>query len=193
MELRTYFFECEWDEVYGFIEFVANNYTGDQLQDFIDACNKVMEKNVSAYRFIDGLICRITGQQEIDEIEQALDSACDPVRTHLRRSLELLSNRETPDYRNSIKESISAVESLVVTVVKVKKGTLSQLIKKLEEEIGLHSILKDAFSKLYAYTSDEGGIRHALLEAETIRFEDAKFFIVVCSAFINYVEAKVPK
>ncbi len=193
MELRKYFFKCEWYEAYHFIEFVANNYTGDQLQDFIDACNKVMVKNVSAYRFIDRIICRITEQQEIDAVEQALDSACGPVRTHLRRSLQLLSNRETPDYRNSIKESISAVESLVATVVGVEKGTLGDLIKRLEDQISLHPALKAAFSKLYGYTSDEGGIRHALLEAETIRFEDAKFFIVVCSAFINYVEAKITK
>ena len=43
-----------------------------------------------------------------------------------------------------------------------------------------------------AATNDEGGIRHAILESKTIGFEDASFFfLVVCSAFVNYVEAKV--
>ena len=193
-QLRQHFFECEWYEVYDFIEFVANNYERYQFKDnFIEACNLALEKEVSAYRFVDGIISRITEQQEIEEIEQALNQARGPVQTHLRRALELLSSRESPDYRNSIKESISAVESLVAGVAGAGKGTLGQVIKKLEEKVGLHPALKTAFSSLYGYTSDEGGIRHALMEAETIRFEDAKFFLVVCSAFVNFVKAKVQK
>lgn len=193
-QLRRHFFEGEWYEVYDFIEFIANNYDEYQFRDrFIEACNRALEREISAYRFVDGLISRITEQQEVDEIETALSEARGPVQTHLRRALELLSSRDAPDYRNSIKESISAVESLVALVLGAEKGTLGQLIKRLEDEIGLHPALKTAFSSLYGYTSDEGGIRHALLEAESIRFEDAKFFLVVCSAFINFVRAKVPK
>lgn len=193
-KLRRHFFECEWYEVYDFIEFVANNYERHQFKDqFIETCNLSLEKEISAYRFVDDLIARITEQQEVEEIEQALNEARGPEQTHLRRALELLSNRESPDYRNSIKESISAVESLTATITGANKGTLGQLIKKLEDKIGLHPALITAFSNLYGYTSDKGGIRHALLEAETIRFEDAKFFLVVCSAFVNFVKAKVQK
>lgn len=191
-QLRSYFFQCEWYEVYDFIEFVANNYSRYNFRDdFIESCNAALEKEVSAYRFVDGLISRITEQEQLDEIELALAQVRGPVQTHLRRALELLSNREEPDYRNSIKESISAVESLVAKTVGADKGTLGQLIKKLEDEIGLHPALRTAFSSLYGYTNDEGGIRHAILESKAVGFEDAKFFLVVCSAFVNYVEAKV--
>lgn len=190
-QLRIYYFKCEWYELYDFIEFCANNYERYQFKErFTSSCNSALEKEMSAYRFIDGLISQITEQEQLDEIEKALEGSRGPVHTHLRRSLELLSSRETPDYRNSIKESVCAVESLVGLVLG-SKGTLGQLIKKLEDEINLHPALKTAFSSLYGYTSDEGGIRHALIESENIRFEDAKFFMVVCSAFINFVESKV--
>jgi hypothetical protein len=139
---------------------------------------------------VDGLITRITDEEEVSEIDLALQKTGGPVRTHLRRALELLSDREKPDYRNSIKESISAVESLTAVVLG-QKGTLGQLIKKLEDEIGLHPALRAAFSSLYGYTSDESGIRHAILESKTVGFEDAKFFLVVCSAFANFVMAKI--
>ncbi|MBF0518546.1 MAG: hypothetical protein HQK92_02355 [Nitrospirae bacterium] len=188
--IRKYFFECQWYEVYDFIEFIANNYVGNK-EWFLVTCNHILEKEVSAYRFIGGKITRITEPQEIEAIERAIDSAQDSVKTHLHRSLELLSNRENPDYRNSMKEAISAVESLVKITVGDEKGTLGQLIKKLEDKkIELHSALKSALSNLYGYTSDENGIRHALMESSTIRFEDAKFFLVICSAFINYIKAK---
>lgn len=190
-QLREYFFSCEWFEVYDFVEFVAKNYKRDQFQeDFFRACNILLEKEMSAYRFLDGLITRITEKEEIQEIEQALENSIGPVTTHIRRSIELLADRDSPDYRNSIKEAISAVESLVARVLKAESGTLGQLLKKLETEIGLHPALKAAFSSLYGYTSDEGGIRHALMETETNDFHDAKFMLVVCSAFINFVGGK---
>ena len=189
--LRGYFFSCKWYETYDFIEFCTNNYQRYKFKEnFVNSCNVAFEKEMSAYRFIDGIISQITEQEQLDEIEQALEDSRGPVHSHLRRSLELLSDRESPDYRNSIKESISSVESLVGLVLGAK-GTLGQLIKKLEDEINLHPALKTAFSSLYGYTSDEGGIRHALLESDNTRFEDAKFFLVVCSSFINFVESKV--
>ena len=191
-QLRRYFFDCEWYEVYDFIEFVANNFKRyDFHENFTKGCNALLEKEMSAYRFVDGKITRITEKHEVAEIEHALEKSEGPVRTHLRRALELLSDREAPDYRNSIKESISAVESFVSLTVGQDKGTLGQLLKQLESDFGLHPALKNAFSSLYGYTSDEGGIRHAMTELEKTDFNDAKFMLVVCSAFISFSKSKV--
>lgn len=128
-ELRSHFFQSKWFEVYDFIEFVANNYKRYKFRDaFIQSCNAILEKEISAYRFVGGLLSRITEQEQLDEIELAIERARGPIQTHLRRALELLSNREEPDYRNSIKESISAVEGLVAKTVGAEE--------ELEEELG---------------------------------------------------------
>ena len=51
--------------------------------------------------------------------------------------------------------------------------------------------MKNAFSALYGYASDSGGIRHKLLEDDiNVKMEDAKFMLITCSAFINYLKAK---
>ena len=190
-QLRRYFFDCEWYELYDFLEFVAYHYSGNRFKEsFTKSCNAILERELSAYRFVDGYITRITQKQEIEGIEAGLEKAEGPIHSHLRRALELLADRKAPDYRNSIKESISAVESLVASIIG-ETGTLGQLIKKLEQEIGLHPALKGAISNLYGFTSDEGGIRHALLEKETADLEHAKFMLVVCSAFVSFVLSKV--
>ena len=51
-----------------------------------------------------------------------------------------------------------------------------------------------ALIKLYAYTSDENGIRHAegLFEND-VTFEEAEFMLVSCSAFVNYLIANYGK
>ena len=55
--------------------------------------------------------------------------------------------------------------------------------------------MKEAFIKLYHYTSGADGIRHAigLLEEPNLSFEDAKFMLVSCSTFINYLISKASK
>jgi hypothetical protein len=49
--------------------------------------------------------------------------------------------------------------------------------------------MKKAFMALYAYSSDEHGIRHPLLFADvpTLREADALFMIGSCSAFVSYL------
>jgi len=187
--LRNDYFNCEWFELYDFLEFVATNYPYNDKESFLEACNFSLEREVSGYRFVDDQIAPITSSEEISEIEMALGNKNEHVQTHLRRALELFSDRKQPDYRNSVKESISAVESLVQKMLG-QKGTLGKLVKKLEAEISLHPALGKAFESLYGYTSDENGIRHAILESTKVDSEDARFFLVVCSSFVNFVIAK---
>lgn len=194
--LRNYFFKCPWNEVYDFIEFIANNYPNETVsQKFTEFCNSILERESSAYRFVNGKILQITSKLEISEIEEAIEKAekLPGVRTHLRRALELLTDRKNPDYRNSIKESILAVESICKKITDDEKATLGKALKEIENKNGLHPALKGAFSKLYGYTSDAEGIRHALLEESTVDFEEAKFMLVSCSAFINYLISKAEK
>ena len=193
-QIRSYYFGCKWFEVYDFIEFIANNYpNGKTNSEFTEACNGVLEEELSAYRFVGNQIVQITSEEEISEIEESLETPLKPVRTHLENSLKLLSDRKSPDYRNSIKESISAVEAISRLITKKEKATLGQALEQLETEIPLHGALKKAFSNLYGYTSSAEGIRHALLDESTLSFEDAKFMLVSCSAFVNFLISKASK
>ena len=130
-------------------------------------------------------------EEEIKSIDKAIAKSEKLVAMHLRRFSNFSLDRSNPDFRNSVKESISAVERVASLRTGEKHGTLGQLLKKLESRIELHPALKNAFGSLYGWTSDDSGIRHALSEKETADFEDAKFMLVVCSAFINYVEGKL--
>lgn len=197
-EIREYFFNFRWYEVYDFIEFIANNYPDESNKlnlNLMNFCNSVLERELSAYRFVGGRITQITSEEEILEIEEALEISgpLKAVNTHLKRALDLLADRKSPDYRNSIKESISAVEAVCNLIAKDKEATFGKTLKKIGNKIGLHPALRNAFSNLYGYTSDAEGIRHALLDEPNLNFEDAKFMLVSCSAFVNYLINKASK
>jgi hypothetical protein len=187
--LRDWFFKATWGEVFDFIEFSSTYH-----ESFIGITNNFLKKEMSAYRFVDKKLVEINSKEEVIEIQNAIKNAdkFKSVKTHLQQSLSLLADRKNPDYRNSIKESISAVESLAKIIVKDNKTTLGQALKEIEKKHQIPSSLKSAFSSLYGYTSDQSGIRHSLLENNVnVDVDEARFMLIACSAFVNYLIGKI--
>ncbi|WPL43546.1 AbiJ-NTD4 domain-containing protein [Priestia megaterium] len=193
---QDFFLKAEWYLLYDFIEFLGSMEL-EESEEFKDSCNQILEREMSAYRFVGDYITPIIDEVEINEIETAITQKTKTkyAADHLSNALDLLSDRSNPDYRNSIKEAISAVESICKLIVGDSKTTLGRAINKIESETGiiLHADLKEGLKKLYHYTSDSAGIRHAIKDDSTVDFEDAKYMLVTCSAFVNYLVAKAEK
>jgi hypothetical protein len=149
----------------------------------------VLEIEKSAYRFIAGQLAPITNEIEMQEIEYSIrhGNRFTPVGTHISTALAYYSKKPQPDYRNSIKESISAVEAAAKIITGQPKATLSDAIKAIDQKHSLHESFKAGIIKLYGYTSDEGGIRHSLSGDANIDEADARYMLVSCSAFANYL------
>ncbi len=191
--------ENVWYKKYDLIEFALDvlkpNINSDRnyceiFTSFVSIINATFERLNYAYRIVGGEILEVTDKEEIAAIEDALRESS-TINTHLNESLRLLSNRPEADYRNSIKESISAVEALCREITGT--NTLGDALKTLEKNgVLIPTFLKSGFEKLYVYTNDERtGIRHALMnDVETPGYDEAKFMLVACSAFINYVQSK---
>lgn len=176
---------------------LQERYYFHNLQKYVDqlvvSLNNEFKRLHFAYRIIDKQIVEVTSEEEIASIQQAIDDNKDSVREHIKKAIELCSKRPTGDYRNSIKESISAVE--VVCRKLTGEETLGRALSQLQSKgIVIPQMLRLAFEKLYAYTNnEETGIRHALMDEEgtyTPGSEEALFMLVSCSAFINYLNAK---
>ena len=190
-----------WNKVYDFLEFYLNNVElseltsmfGNNKTELIKVLNTVFEIYNSAYRFVDNQIIPITNQQEIDAIEEAANTGIKAIDYHLNRAIYIFSNKENKDYVNTVKEAISAVEATVNFINGTEGTTLGDGLDKLKEKKSIHPALCDAFKKIYGYTSDKkSGIRHCIFdETDCIPdFTDAKYMLVVCSAFINYLLSK---
>ena len=100
----------------------------------------------------------------------------------------MYSNRSKPDYRNSIKESVSAVEAMCKKLTNSKSAlpaALTMLDKNLK--VPMPGSLKGGFEKIYGYASSTHGIRHGFSEVQEVGEEDARFMLIACSAFVNYL------
>lgn len=183
----------KWYCVLNLCEFIIQIPT-KKSEAFGKFLNIVFERNNVAYRVIGLEIAPISDDQEIQAIKTALTlpDQLAGARTHISTALQLLSDRENPDYRNSIKESISAVESVCKVLANNEHATLPDAIKALKKNgFTLHGGLEQGLLKIYGYTSDQGGIRHAMIEeGSVVTQEDALFMLVSCSAFCHYLQQK---
>jgi hypothetical protein len=185
-ELRNYFMTCAWYDAYSFLEFVVQNSSyGATLKKL---AGTFMKREMSAYRFVNDEIVEITNEVEIAAIESATTSSARSVATHLSSALALLSDRQSPDYRNSVKESISAVEAAAQILTGDKSATLGKALKSLPQP--LHPAFEAGLTKLYGYTSDANGVRHALSADSTIDAAEARFMLIACSAFVNLLRER---
>ena len=185
-----------YNEVLDIIEYICNllepcSGTATVYQKF----NNLFEQECIGYRFVSKQIVPITDESEAQEIGQACQTPFDGARAQLQKALGFLSDREHPDYKNCIKESISAVESVCKVISGNEKAALKDALNSLiANGINIHGSLKSAILALYGYASDEGGIRHSERETEsTVTFEEAKFMMVTCSAIVNYLVAEYGK
>lgn len=185
-----------WYEVYDFIDIHLSYLEDDERNIRIRQYNELLEQEKAGYRIVSGEIAPITNETEIATIEQSADTAFQSVNQHIQKALSLYADIQSPDYENSIKESISAVEAIccIITGLSGANASLGKVIKKLKDNgVHIHSAMEQAFSSLYGYTSDEDGIRHGGIDFKNAPAEDAKYMLVSCSAFVNYLIEKYEK
>lgn len=211
--VKKYYYHdlIEWYEIYDFLEFIVENHKIMTDKDFgspfseirshmvdtegvVSRVNYILERERSGYRFIQGTLSPITNPVEIEEINTAINASQEfglsGAQEHLRTAIKLLGLKPNPEYRNSIKESISAVESVAKQIAGPESGGLKDALKILTKETKMHGALQAGFNSLYGYTSDEGGIRHSMMDEPNLGLVDANFMLVSCSAFVNYLIVK---
>lgn len=199
--LLRHFQNLPWPRVYDALEYIvdrAPTITGRMnVPEAKTAANRILEREYSGFRFIGGELTRVMHPAEAAEVERARATAAAAglvgVRQHIDQALALFGKRPEPDYRNTIKEAISALEGVVKLIEGVRGGGLKDALDALAKRMEVHGALRDGFIKLYGFTSDEDGIRHPILDEPNVGEEDARFMIVACSAAVNWIIAKADK
>jgi hypothetical protein len=192
--IREKFFNYDWHEVYDFIEFTFDiNFEIFDKEYYKETINELLIREFSGYRIIDDRFCPITNEIEIIEIRGALNhyTASEGSNIHLSNAVSKLSDKKNPDYANSIKESISALGSVIRKLT--GESTFGKGLGKLSQNgIIINDQIRGSIDKIYAYTNNkEEGIRHEIVdEHKGSDFNDAKLMLVVCSSYINYLISK---
>jgi hypothetical protein len=147
----------------------------------------------SAYRLFDNkYIAAIGTQEQAAAFECAIVEAEAANATAARKQLIAAGVAlRNSDWAGSVRESIHAVEAVAVRLAP-DANTLGAALKVLEQRSHLHGSLKAAFGSLYGYSSDEEGVRHALVFGDEAQVDeaDALFMLGACASFVSYLLAR---
>lgn len=191
--IKSIFGASEWYVVFELLEFLMNDANHGKVDRLEESIPRILREENTGFRVVNRRFVEITDEREIAAIEEAIAASLDdfaPVRSHLDASLRLLSDKRNPDYRNSIKESISAVEAAVQVITDDPKAELGKALAKISQAAPIHGAFASALKSLYGFTSDSNGIRHALSEEPRLDAADARFMLAACAAFVMYLRQK---
>jgi hypothetical protein len=191
-QVKTGFLQGAWFFPFDFLElaFVAEEPAGFIRTSLRKSVAGHLDQESSAYMLVGDDFVERMSDVEAESLATALKSDEDAVRTHFREALRMLSDRHNPNYRNSVKESISAVECACKKLTGDQNADLNRALQKLEERQPFHPAFKQSLEKLYAWTGDASGIRHSIKDTPNVTKADAQFMLVACSAFVNYLFAR---
>jgi len=190
----------EWYRVLDLIEFAIDNMSdvysdADRIrikERFVMDINRCFEKENVGYRVIDGCVVEIVSETEVESLEEVTKESQDIVANHFNQALVLYSQRPDPDFRNSIKEAVTALEALCRSIT--GESTFGKAYSRIKADVTIHPRLQEMIQKLYDYTNQpDTGIRHSKVSADDNFLpdsDDCRFVLVVCSAVINYIQAK---
>ena len=192
---------CEWPEFYDFVELMGQLLKKkDEDVPFGDTeYIESYSQKVNALLQEDGIGWALNEKAELtrqmprpvakraEAASEALKDKFAPARVHYQKATDYLY-RHPIDEANSIKEIVSAVES-VARVVEPNATTLGAAIKLLHKDPHFSPYLLDGLEKLYVYSNATPQVRHGHPTIGQPRLEEAELAHAVGVAYILYLIA----
>lgn len=129
---------------------------------------------------------RAPSSRNWQKASDALSDELAPVRAQWLKAKNFIYSA-APDFENSVKESVSAVESCLMVLMNEPNGTLGKLIK----HAGLDPDIERLISQAYGYTSNRAFVRHGGTRPSTLTQFEAEFFLEFSASCIVYLTGRL--
>ena len=193
---KSILFQEKFNRFLDFVQIVINDKAfsevfADRIAKSFEGCSAAYWLDTSSRPF---RVCPRSSQEQGAATQQAIEtlreSGMEGALTHLSQAAEHIKAQQFAD---SIADSIHAVESVARRIDPRASKTLDPALDSLKGTGVLkHMAFIEAFKKLYGYTSDEQGIRHALLDKDSpdVGLDEAVFMFGACASFAAYLVNK---
>lgn len=183
-EVRGLLAECEWFEVYDFVEAIASRHPGASAS-FADEVNRYFRVAGVGWQLVDGRLemrgaevfeqAIRQGQQELYR-QGKLTAA-----SELHEAIQDLSRRPVPEITGAIQHAMAALECVARDAC-VSKDTLGDLIRRNPDLFP--KPVDQIVDKAWGYTSNFG--RH-LQEGKPPEFEEAELMVGISGVLCRYL------
>lgn len=200
-----------WGKVYDFCERLHSHLARDvgyhwndeyqvttpkrDVQAFIaEELQRLFLEEGLAFEFADGLVRRRGRKHTLDVSTKAQvvlgDARLAGARKHYEKAMQFFRNPAKPDYENTVKEAVCAVEAAGKALFPVAKAaTLGDLSRWLvtTKDVSVPKALGQTFTGIYAYRSGGDGVGHGGAEGGPATVKVAEFVLAICASQIIYL------
>lgn len=190
---------CSWTEFYDFVELVGTLLikaddeipfdTTCHYSDYQAKINALLQEDRIGWRLNDKSELHRQNPKAIAEriksTELILADGFAAARTHYQKAYQYL-HQHPIDEANSIKEIVSAVESIAKTI-DPKASTLGDAIKRARKSNRMPSQILDVLEKFYAYTNGAPLVRHGHVQGKGPDLVEAELAFFTGIAFARYL------
>lgn len=198
----------EWYQFFDFVETVGHQlrdaeakYDDDFDSDLLEkyrfrayrqAVNELFSEHRVEWRVnVDGMLEAALPkdlEERVANTEAEVLKDFQPARQHYAKARRyILSPNRDPE--NSIKESVSAVESICRTIYP-RASTLGAALKEMQTDKLISPMLITVFEKFYAYANAAPAVRHGSREPSSVLEIDAELALHISAAFIRAIIAQ---
>ena len=127
-----------------------------------------------------------TSSKNWKKANDVLEDNLTPIRAQWLKAKNFIYG-PTPDFENSIKESINSIESCLMVLLDVPTGTLGKIIKNARLDADIERLISQA----YGFASNKDFVRHGGTNNSDIGKEEAEFFLEFSATAIVYIASKL--
>jgi hypothetical protein len=214
----------EWEKAYDFCERLHNHLAqevghhtynegyevttlrGDVQAYIASELQRLFVEEGLAFEFSEGFVRRRGRKHTVDQTSRAEvvlgDQRLLGARRHYEKALQFFRNPAKPDYENTVKEAVCAVEAAGRALFpEAKATTLGDLAKWLVsgDMIRMPKALAQTLTGVYGYRSGGEGVGHGGAAGGPATVEVAEYVLAMCASQIIYLvdlsnagEADVP-
>lgn len=124
--------------------------------------------------------------QGVEASEKILEGRFAPAKQHYEKSRRYLFERPL-DPENSIKEMVTALESIALVLTSSKSATLGDAVKALKKKQTAPERLLDVIERIYIFACAEPGVRHGKPAPPRVTLREADLVFHTGAALIRYL------
>jgi hypothetical protein len=146
-----------------------------------------------AYEFTDGAVRRRGRKHTVELVSKAqvvlADTRLLSARKHFDKAIQFFRHPTRPDYENSVKEAVCAVEAAGKSLFPMAKATtLGDLAKWLASttDVSVPKAICQTITGVYAFRSGGDGVGHGGATGGKATLEVCEYIVAVCASQIIY-------
>jgi hypothetical protein len=147
-----------------------------------------------AYEFAEGAVRRRGRKHTVELVAKSQvvlsDSRLLSARKHFDKALQFFRHPTRPDYENSVKEAVCAVEAAGKALFPMAKAsTLGDLVKWLGSttETSVPKAICQTFTGAYAFRSGGDGVGHGGANGGKATLDVTEYLLAICASQIIYL------